>query len=129
MATRWIYELHLVVATAERELANGMAALMDPDRGGANTFLLPLLPRTETDPQASPTHYGAVTAATEAMHLAMNSVAQRGLLKTVRFWRMDAATGHLLESNSPTTATAVGAAWTWERTLEDAGLKLAEGGG
>ena len=125
MATRWIYEMHIVVAASERELASGMAALMDPDRGGANTFMLPLALLAEARSEAAPACYGAVTAVKEAMHQAMSSVVRRGLLTTVRYWRMDAASRELLETNSPTALASVGAAWSWAQTLADAGLKAA----
>ncbi len=129
MATRWIYEMHIVVAASERDMANGMAALMDPDRGGANTFMLPLALLAEVNPEAAPACYGAVTAATETMHQAMNVVVQRGLLTTVRYWRLDATTGELLETNSPMAIASTGTVWSWAQTLADAGLKAIGGRG
>jgi hypothetical protein len=123
MGTAWIYRYGLFVADADRAAANALAAQLDPDTGGASTFVLGL----SADGSAPAARWGAWAPATEAIHRALAAALAAGQTPgSLVFYRTDAPTGVLRATNSPTAAGRVGSPWAWADCLADLGLAPAE---
>ncbi len=116
MATIWKHRLHLIISDTDRATANGLAAKLDPDIGGAFTFGEPSLSADGSEPA---THILSSTAATDAMVAAMGQALASGAIPSIQFWRLDVATGTLQNSN---VTAATGQPWTVEDSLAAAGL-------
>ena len=116
MPSLYIYRLHLIISTADRATANGLAAQLDPDTGGALTFGEPSLSADGSEPA---THILSSTAATETMRLGMEQALAGGLIPSIQFWRMDATSQTLHASN---VSEATGQAWWLDASLTAAGL-------
>ncbi|RCS43942.1 hypothetical protein DTL42_18320 [Bremerella cremea] len=109
----WPYRHIILVAAADREAANAIAASIDPD-DGSGTFGIPLSP-TAAEPA---THYGCSTASEFAMAEAMFEA--QPVLSSVKWWRLEAASGQLIDSN--TLHGLPGQRWTWSDALQAANL-------
>jgi len=116
MATLYVYRIHLVIHADDRIVANGLADQLDPDTGGALTFGEPSLSADGSEPA---THILSSTAATAAMVEEMGPVLAGGMVPSIQFWTLDAATETLHNSN---VSEATGQAWTVADTLAAAGL-------
>ena len=116
MPSLYIHRIHFIISTADRPVANAIAADMDPDTGGALTFGEPSLSADGGEPA---THILSSTAATAAMVTAMGPVLAGGMVPSIQFWTLDAATETLQNSN---VSEATGQAWTVADTLAAAGL-------
>lgn len=116
MAAIWTHRLHIIIPAGEREAANGYAAQLDPDTGGALTFGEANL---SADGSAPATHILVSTAATDAMLAGMAQVIAANAIDGLQFWRLDAATETLQASNM---SEATGQPWSVADTLAAAGL-------
>ena len=112
----YIHRIHFIISAADRPTANAIAADMDPDTGGALTFGEPSLSADGSEPA---THILSSTAATAAMVEAMGPVLAGGMVPSIQFWTLDAATETLHNSN---VSEATGQPWTVADTLAAAGL-------
>lgn len=109
----WPYRHLIIVAAAEREAANALAATIDPD-DGSGTFGVPLS-ASGLEPV---THYGCSTVSEFAMAEAMYNV--QPTLPSVQWWRLQSASGQLIDSN--TLHGLPGQRWTWSDALQAANL-------
>lgn len=116
MAAIWTHRLHIIIPAGEREAANGYAAQLDPDTGGALTFGEATLSANGSAPA---THILVSTAATDAMLAGMAQVIATNAIAGLQFWRLDALAGTLQASN---VSQATGQAWTVDDSLAAAGL-------
>ena len=112
----YIHRIHFIISAADRPVANAIAADMDPDTGGALTFGEPSLSADGSEPA---THILSSTAATAAMVTEMGPVLAGGMVPSIQFWTLDAATETLHNSN---VSEATGQPWTVADTLTAAGL-------
>lgn len=113
----WPFRHFIVVAAEEQAAANAIAADIDPD-DGSQTFSVPL----STDGSTPTTHYGCNTASDQAMAEAMFTVdaVDPPALNSVAWWRVDAATGHLMDGNTANGTPNM--PWQWEDALNALGL-------
>lgn len=114
----WPYRHIVVVSAAEQAAANQLAAQIDPD-DGSNTFGVPLSPNG-LEPA---THFGCSTASEAVMAQAMFDA--QPVLLSVRWWRLKAASGELIDTN--TAQGLPGQVWTWQDTLAAIGLTTIAG--
>ena len=117
----WPYRHIIIVSAAEQAAANVIAAEIDPD-DGSGTFGVPL----SADGSEPATHFGCFTASDDVMAGAMFNVdaVDPPLLASVKWWRIDAASGLLIDGN--TIDGEAGQAWTWQDALQALSLSVIE---
>lgn len=118
---QYIHIIHIVIPAIDKDAANAVAATVDPDFGGDQTFSDPAF---SVDGTAPGTHIIVATAATETMRQEMLSALadwhNAGLSAQPRFWRMNVDTETLKESN---VTVAANQPWSFDATLQAAGLQ------
>lgn len=124
--THWIYRHHLIAGSLERSGFNDAGREIEPEcPGDALTVPLALIP-------AGPvTSWGASGVTTEPLRVSMLAkLTERGF-STVRYWRVDAATGILQATNVNASKGKIGQVFTWGQALVDVGLVVVtpDGGG
>lgn len=116
----YLYRIHVIIPLADRTAANAIAADIDPDTGGGETFGDANVSASGHEPG---THVLISTAATETMRgemlAAFNDWQTNGLSEAPRFWQCDIDTDALQASN---VTEATGQTFTVTDVLAAAGL-------
>lgn len=116
----YLYRIHVIIPLVDRTAANAIAADIDPDSGGGETFGDANVSANGHEPG---THILISTAATEAMRgemlSAFNDWQVNGLSEAPRFWQCDINTDTLQASN---VTEATGQTFTVTDVLNAAGL-------
>lgn len=118
MTTTWLYRYHLIVSAADRDAANQVAVEVTGDEADRLTFGVPL----SVSGNEPATHFGCSTAATDPIRTGLAVRLGAGRVPSIKFWRLDAQTGLLVQTNVAASVGKVGQTLTWEQALVDAGL-------
>lgn len=120
MTAQWHHRHIVIVSASDRDAANAVAVEVTGNPADNLTFGVPL----SATGTGSPTHYGCSSAAMELHRERMAVRLAAGRVPSVRFWRLNADTGVLTQTNVTKSQARVGQVVTWEQALLDAGLKV-----
>jgi hypothetical protein len=119
MATDWTHRLIIVVDAAEQAFADAVLHTMYPtDNPEGNPFGMQLT----NDPNGELTHRGCNALATDDTLIAFEEALAQGDVPSLRYYRLDAATDTLVDTNSQPATEFIGESWNWPRMLADTGL-------
>lgn len=116
----WSIRLHLFCRADHQNAANAVAVAITDNPADAATFSVEL---EDTNGQ---TWYGCSTAATEAIRDAAYQAFGTGVVPSIRFFSLDAATEVLNTTNVPGAMTSIGQVYSWQDALTALGLSPVE---
>ena len=109
-----------VVLTAEVETARSIAHEITGGDEAAEALSYAM--ELSSDGQLPVTHYACCTAVSVPMLLNMQAVLGQGSLPGILFWRWNQTTELLVSTNCPESLSKIGELWSWEHSIQDAGL-------
>lgn len=116
----WSIRLHLFCAAIDQNAANAVAVAITDNPADAATFSVPLVDGAGAE------YFGCSTAATEAIRDAAYAAFGTGVVPSIKFFSLDAATEVLNTTNVSGALASIGQPFTWQDALTALGLSPVE---